>query len=203
MCARATPIPVPAGGAVLLATIALRAVGGIDSQRPSPEVAILDFALRAVRRGFRHVLDAGTFVMRPFPKGERPDPLSDPVSRNWLNYRHQYFPRLYDEECDSRTSPLANALTVSAAAVRGLKILIDGSCLGPYEMGTQVQTLSLIFSPCARRRSRSHRGAPRPGRSGLRPTGPVRPEGANLPVGRPHFPRRAVRRHHPPPLPAR
>lgn len=146
----ATPIPVPAGGGVLLATIALRAVGGIDSQCPSPEVAILDFALRAVRRGFRHVLDASTFVMRPLPKGERPDPLSDPVSRNWLNYRHQYFPRLYDEECDSRTSPLANALTVSAAAVRGLKILIDGSCLGPYEMGTQVQTLSLVSSLCAR-----------------------------------------------------
>ncbi len=35
-------------------------------------------------------------------------------------------------------------MATARAKVRGLRILIDASCLGPIENGTQVQTLALV-----------------------------------------------------------
>ena len=44
----------------------------------------------------------------------------------------------------SHSSPLAVAHQVSRAKALGLRVGIDGTCLGPKEMGTQVQTLHII-----------------------------------------------------------
>jgi glycosyltransferase involved in cell wall biosynthesis len=45
-----------------------------------------------------------------------------------------------------RDSPLSIAHTASAAKIRGLRVLLDGTCLGPKEMGTQVHLLALLES---------------------------------------------------------
>ena len=142
------PIPVPAGGGIFMSTLVIRSIGGIDSQCPSFAVGVVDFALRAVRRGFRNVLDPSTFIMRPLERERREDPLADEPARGFLAYRYPFFPALHARTSDSRTEPLADALAVAAATVRGLRVLIDGSCLGPYEMGTQVSLLSLVSALC-------------------------------------------------------
>jgi glycosyltransferase involved in cell wall biosynthesis len=144
------PIPMPAGAAVLISTLALRAVGTPVVGPLSLELAIADFALRASRRGFRHVLDASTYVTRPLMQGAGPDDVELPGGREALHARHPSFPALVEQTLSSRTAPLATAHASAAATVRGLSVLIDGSCFGPYEMGTQVQTLALIRAMSAR-----------------------------------------------------
>ena len=138
------PIPVPAGAGILFSTAALRALRGVDSQCPNPEVALLDVSLRGVKRGFRNVLDTTTFVTRPQMPGQGGDALNEPESRRWLQGRHHFFPTLYDFERDASASPLADAIALRRAAVLGLRVLVDGACFGPYENGTQVAVLAQI-----------------------------------------------------------
>lgn len=138
------PIPVPAGGAILLSSPALRALGGVDGQCPSAEIAILDVALRGIKRGFRNVLDPSTFIVKPSHAGDGADALNDQSAREWLQYRHHFFPTLYDIERDAQSTPLADSIALRRAAVFGLRILFDGSCLGPFETGTQVSVLAQI-----------------------------------------------------------
>lgn len=138
------PIPVPAGGAVLFAASVLRSLGGIESTARTPELALIDTAMRATGRGFRHVLDATTFIVRPLVPGRQTDAVNDPDDRAWLQRRHPSFPALYDWAKDAPTGPLADALALRRAAVFGLKVVIDGGCLGPYEMGTQSSILGQI-----------------------------------------------------------
>lgn len=138
------PLPVPAGGAVLITALALRAVGGIDINAATPEVAVLDVALRAVRRGLRNVLDASTYLMRPQQPGRGLDALDDPAARTWLSQRHHFFPTLFDYEKQAQNTPLADSLALRKASVLGLRVLVDGACFGPYETGTQVAVLAQI-----------------------------------------------------------
>lgn len=138
------PIPVPAGAAVLFSSAALRALGGFDGLCGSPEISLIDVALRGVKRGFRNVLDAQTFIVRPLQPDARGDALNDPVARDWLHYRHHFFPALFDHERDTRDTPLGDAIAVQRSLVLGMRVLMDGSCLGPYEMGTQVALLSQV-----------------------------------------------------------
>ena len=147
------PVPavvhVPAGGAVLLSRWALSAdptfvvpgVGSIDSQ-----LTLLDHALRAQRRGFLALLDSGTFVARAYDLALATiDALRDETGRGWLHHRHRAsFPQVFDAAKADRDSPMALELSAARAKVQGLRVTIDGSCLGPKEMGTQVQTLSLV-----------------------------------------------------------
>ncbi len=138
------PIPVPAGAGILFSTAGVRALRGIDSQCPSAEIAFVDLALRGIKRGFRNVLDTTTFFTRPEVPGRNGDALNDAESRRWLQGRHHFFPALYDFERDSTNSPLADAIALRRAAVLGLRVLVDGACLGPYETGTQVAVLAQI-----------------------------------------------------------
>jgi len=142
----AVPIVVPAGSAILLNMAVMRLCGGLDGQYDvDVSLGITDYALRVVRRGFMHVLDASAYVTVPwradFPPPEAAD--SDDA-RHQLHMRHESFPALYDQDRVSQDSPLAIALDVARSKVQGLRILIDGSCLGPMEMGTQVQTVCLV-----------------------------------------------------------
>lgn len=137
------PIPVPAGGGVLYSASVLRAVG-LPVGSVSPEVAMLDVAMRATGRGFRHVLDATSYIVRPLVPGRHGDALNDPDSREWLHSRHPSFPALYDWARDASAGPLADAIALRRAAVFGMSVVIDGGCLGPYEMGTQSSILGQI-----------------------------------------------------------
>ena len=52
--------------------------------------------------------------------------------------------RLFAEERTAASSPFGLAFASAQAKVCGVRVLVDGSCLGPFEMGTQVATLSLV-----------------------------------------------------------
>jgi len=141
------PVPVPfaAGPVVLLSRWALSAVGPLDEDPGVRAVAALaDFSLRARARGFVDVVDPSTYCARPYDLAPVEDPWPSPAERAWLGARHGAFPALVDDEARSTTSALAVAHRACRAKVLGLRVLVDGTCLGPKEMGTQVLTVALV-----------------------------------------------------------
>ncbi len=141
---RLVPVAAPDGSAIVLSTTALQVTGGLDPSAPDVGTAVVDVGLRAVHRGFRQVLDATTFIATLPTSRRLPEPHTDPQTRAWLGRRHDFYPVLVDEERDAFDTPLSDALTARAAAILGLRILVDASCLGPDEMGTQVAVLAQI-----------------------------------------------------------
>ncbi len=146
------PIPVAAGPVVVLGGPAL---GGLDITDDCPYGApafLADLSLRAQRRGLRTVVDNGVFVSRPWDLADPvPDPIFTDGPSQWLAARHPFLAQVHDEERLGHASATACALGPVIAKIRGLRVLVDGTCLGPKEMGTQVQTLALIGSLAARK----------------------------------------------------
>jgi len=147
------PILMPAGPAILISKSVLSVVGGFNPAwdlRPSE--AIAEIAFRMSRRGFQHRLDAGTFVRaRWFSGFPAIEAAEDTDARQRLSAVDSSFPMVYDQQKQVETSPAAIAMNVARSKVAGLRILVDGSCLGPMEMGTQVQTVELIRALSRRR----------------------------------------------------
>lgn len=151
--AGAVPIPMPAGSAILVNRSVVAAVGGFNSALDArPVESIAELALRMSRRGFQHRLDAGTYLnAQSFAGFPAVEPAEDDSARHRLSQVDSSFPALYDQQKHSDTSPAAIAMNVARSKVVGLRMLIDGSCLGPMEMGTQVQTVELIRALSRRR----------------------------------------------------
>lgn len=140
------PIAVPGGAAVLIPTVVARTMSGLRTSIADPDTAILDFALRAVARGFFNALDSSTFLTTPVGYNQRGDAREDPSIRAELNRSHPFFPALYDLEKDAQNVPLADVLNLRKAELVGVDVLFDGSCFGPFEQGTQVAVLAQIRS---------------------------------------------------------
>jgi glycosyltransferase involved in cell wall biosynthesis len=139
------PIPFATGPAVLLSSYALSAVGHLsDVGKLRPLLAVADFSLKARRKGFLDLVDPSTFVSRPYDLSPVQDTWLDDPERRWLLGQHPFYEGILDEQSLSDTSALATVFAATRAKVMGLRVLIDGSCLGPKEMGTQVQTISLV-----------------------------------------------------------
>lgn len=138
------PVPHADGALVVLSGHVIAAL--LDEVRSSSGrsmwSALADASLQARRRGFVNVMDRTTFVASPtdldseFP-GTAPD-------RDWLMARHGFIAPLVTHEEACRDSALAIGLRSVRTTVEGIKVLIDGSCLGPHEMGTQVALVSLV-----------------------------------------------------------
>ncbi len=142
----AVPIPYAPGPATLLSAYALSAVGEpVDDPALPPEAAIADFSLRARRRGFVNVLDPSTYCARMFDGAGGAPAVIDPnaSTRHWLFDRHPFLGAAEAEGASAET-PLAIAHATDRAKVGGVRVLVDGSCLGERQMGTQVQTVALI-----------------------------------------------------------
>lgn len=142
------PIAVPEGGAVIIGKSALSVAGfQMRDSDVDPKEAIAEFAMRANTRGFGNYLDAGTYIYQPWePVKYRRTSLASEESRNRLHNSHHYYPNLPDHQITAVDEPLRMALDLAITKVSGLRILIDGSCIGPLEMGTQVTVVSLIDS---------------------------------------------------------
>ena len=138
-------IPLPAGAVHVLSRHALSACDGLrDGLSLSANGLVTEFALRAQRRGFVCAVDAGTFVLATADVGAQSvDPIDDPAERPILLSEHPFVESAYEWARQSETSPAALVVAAAAAKVNGLRITIDGRCLGDREMGTQVQTLAL------------------------------------------------------------
>lgn len=119
------PCPFAAGPAVLISSYALSAVG------PPADLALVDFSMKARARGFLDVVDPSTYVRR-LARTQAVTPGSSALTDDLVR------------EVAGADSPLAVAKAVARAKVWGLRLLVDGSCLGPMEMGTQVQAVALI-----------------------------------------------------------
>jgi len=140
------PIAAPAGGAILLSRDCLVLTKGpSDEFAGSPEAAVAEMVMRAERRGLRAVLDPSTYVTRLWEGAHWGDPpLDDEAVRRLLQHLHPAALKLHDQQKRRNETPLGLAMATARAKVRGLRILIDASCLGPIENGTQVQTLALV-----------------------------------------------------------
>jgi glycosyltransferase involved in cell wall biosynthesis len=143
---RPAPIHAVAGPATLVSRDCIVLTGGPAAEfDDDPEIAVVEMLLRAARRGMRSMLDPATYVNRPWEDEHwGPAPLTLQPIRARLRELHPFFPRLHLEQMRDRDSPLGLALAAARAKTQGLRVLIDASCLGPVENGTQVQTLALI-----------------------------------------------------------
>jgi glycosyltransferase involved in cell wall biosynthesis len=117
---------------VVLSRHAFSAVGPLVETGPAEAVA--DFSLRARRRGFLDVVDPSTQVTGP----------ATPPDRRWLVERHPFIAALLDDASAAVEAPLAVVHATARARARGLRILVDGSWLGSWEMGTQVQAVAMV-----------------------------------------------------------
>jgi glycosyltransferase involved in cell wall biosynthesis len=140
------PIAAPAGAATLVTRDCLSTTRGLDERfAGNPEAAIVEMLMRAQRRGFRAVLDPATYVTRLWEGQHWGDmPLEDESVLRRLRTLHPSALKLHQSQMSRPDTPLGLAMAAARAKVRGLRILIDASCLGPIENGTQVQTLALI-----------------------------------------------------------
>jgi glycosyltransferase involved in cell wall biosynthesis len=144
------PIPVAAGGAILISATALSTIGFLrDAPSGSFAPAIADFSCRARERGLFDVLDQTTFYacyadLSIEPLAERTVTGLTLDDNGWLHDRHPLINDLAADERGRPNSPLRLALRSAEVKLLGLRVLIDGSCLGPQEMGTQVATTALI-----------------------------------------------------------
>lgn len=142
----AAPVAYAAGPAILLSAYALTAVGDVlDDAALSPLAALADFSLRARRRGFVNVSEPSTYCAHLFDGSGSPAVTVeiDRDGRDWLIGRYPYLAAA-EQESAAPESPLAIAHRTARSKVLGVRVLIDGSCLGRREMGTQVQTVALI-----------------------------------------------------------
>ena len=147
------PIPVPAGGITLLSHFALGACDGFSDLPESAASLVVDFALRAAGRGFVSVVDGATYVTRAtdlLPLVGEPLDDRESIEYGRLSVRYPFIAEVYDHAKTWNDSPIALNVQVSSTKVRGLRIIVDGSDLGPKEMGTQVSILALVRGLAAR-----------------------------------------------------
>ncbi len=134
------------GPIVVLGAPALAAVGEIAAPASARfDIAVADFCVRARAKGFVDLIDTSTYVLRPSDLAIEPiDTTLTPDDRGWLLHRHRSMVAFLDAERVSGDSAFALAHQVARVKVQGLRILIDGSCFGPNQVGTQVATAHTI-----------------------------------------------------------
>ena len=146
------PLLVAGGPAALLTASGLTATGGLEGDDRSSDAAIADFGLRARARGLVTVLDPSTYLFRPADSAAAPiaDLGLTGADRAWLAARHPVTGSAIDTEVNDASSPMRIAHHRARATVGGMVVAVDGSCIGPLEMGTQVQILALVAALAAR-----------------------------------------------------
>jgi glycosyltransferase involved in cell wall biosynthesis len=141
----AVPIPYPVGPAVLLSA------QGLSMVRPFPHhdgrltLELADFGASARAKGMLDLLEPSTFVTRPLDlPGEQPRHAGlTPEDRRWLEDRHRGVTSLIESPLEEH-SALNEALLMARVSLTGLRLILDGTCLMPQEMGHQVTFLALL-----------------------------------------------------------
>lgn len=149
---RPAPVQLPDGAMVLVGRSMLDVCGDFDDyEAGNLSLALVDMALRGGKRGFNSFLDPFTFVTVPWDNvGAYQSVLTNPDARHAIFLRHPHFPIGYDLERTRSNSVLAQVLDGARSRTMGIRVLIDGSALGPKEMGTQVciTQLSAALADC-------------------------------------------------------
>lgn len=133
-------IPTAIGHCTYFRRDALRTVGTFDpifSPGYSEEV---DFSQRALAMGFVHVCADDVFVFHlggsSFGKTEQMTKLQD-KHHDIVCKRYPYYLRWMRYSETDPASPLAAAIRLADAALRGLRVMVDATNVGPTIMGTQ------------------------------------------------------------------
>ncbi len=144
--AQPAPIPIAHGSLVLISAWALGAVGELQAPASARfDIAVADFSARAAEKGFVNIVDTSTVIARPADIAVQPadDHLSND-DMGWLLHRHRWLIGFIDSQRQSGDSAFAHAHQVARVKVTGLSVLVDGSCFGPNQTGTQVATARTI-----------------------------------------------------------
>lgn len=142
---RPVPIGLPWGAAHLVNAMVVDAVGGIHMPEDHSVPATLEgLGAACAMRGFRAVLDDQTYVAYSADLCPWPGSLLVGEVAHAVNDPREHVSRLAKLDVLSQTEPLDLAFQSARARVRGLRVILDGSCLGDFEMGTQVQAMALI-----------------------------------------------------------
>lgn len=144
--ARPAPIPIAGGHLVLISAWALGAVGELQAPATARfDIAVADFSASAAEKGFVNLVDTSTVIARPADIAVNPvdDRLSDD-DMGWLLHRHRWLIGHLDNQRRSGDSAFAHAYQLARVKTLGLSVLIDGSCFGPNQTGTQVATTEMI-----------------------------------------------------------
>jgi glycosyltransferase involved in cell wall biosynthesis len=147
---RPAPLPIATGPVVLISASSFGAIGAFEAP-PSArfDVAIADFSARASQKGFVNLADTTTFISRTADTSISPideDMRAD--DRGWLLHRYRFLIETLEKHRGSGDSPFAHQYQLARVKSQGLRILVDGSCFGPHETGTQVATAHTIRALC-------------------------------------------------------
>lgn len=142
---RPCPLAVAEGPIVLVNRSVIDVCGEFsDGGTGNLQAVIADISLGGVRRGFNSFLDPYTYILMQYDGyGEFKNLLEAPGEIDFLKLRYSFFPALYQDERQRSNSVLGDVLDSVRAQAMGLRILIDGSELGPKEMGTQMLIVNL------------------------------------------------------------
>ena len=141
------PFPAgPAGHVTIVNVDAFELCGGLSADFYSTaSIAVTDFCLRAVQRGLTNFVDISSAIRYLSTPGRMR--ANRAATEPYLALLHSRHTQALDSSVESCVKPhtqLASKLASLWSRTQGLRVLIDGTCLGPTEMGTQVQTLHLI-----------------------------------------------------------
>jgi glycosyltransferase involved in cell wall biosynthesis len=148
-------IPFGLGPVVLISDRLLRIVGPFgESPTGSIRASVADLCLRASARGFSHLVDFGTFVLKPSDLNQSdwsaepwaPRPPSDLSSDDdaWLSVRHPVAGSSVHSESTDEDSAFGLGFNLARVKVQGVRVLIDGRSLAGAQQGTQTATMCLV-----------------------------------------------------------
>ena len=140
------PTAVPLGPAILLTAQGLSLIGIPTEHGHKLALSLADYGGAGRRRGMLDLIDPATVIELA---GEAPSrALTDP-DRAWLDARYTGLASSLVDPAE-RFNSLNEVLALVRSTLVGLRVLVDGTCLMPEEMGHQVTFLAQLDALAAR-----------------------------------------------------
>jgi GT2 family glycosyltransferase len=131
-------IPTAVGHCFYVKRSALNVCGGFSDDFGKGYGEEVDLSQRMIKAGFRHICADDVFVFHRGGGtfGASRHELQD-KNHQLIKARYPYYEMATKEASASSTTQLALAVQTISIGLEGLRIAIDGRCLGPLYMGTQ------------------------------------------------------------------
>lgn len=139
-------IPVAIGHCLYVRREALDLVGGFDELFAPGYGEEVDHSQRMLAAGLQHVVADDVLVTHhgggSFDSlGGRTELQRD--HERLIRERYPYYSEVIEHASEDPSSPLSRAIATASWSVRGLRVTIDGRCLGPILTGTQLHVLEV------------------------------------------------------------
>jgi glycosyltransferase involved in cell wall biosynthesis len=146
-------IPTAIGHCTYVTRVALDVVGPFDPAFSPGYGEEVDFSQRAISAGFEHVVADDVFV---YHKGGSSFGRSPAMEKRKFEHeqiiqnRYPYYGPWVRRVAADEYSPLAASLLAARRSLEGLRVAVDGMCLGPLPAGTQVVVVETARALAAR-----------------------------------------------------